>query len=298
MLNELQEKANAYTVEYADVQFPLRCLQEAYGEEVVGWQMGDTLFDDFSRDGLTYLLYRLGSYVDRTEARDLYYDDPAEFAHYVSLCYEYQKSEKLRVARRQRLIAALVTEYGQCLLEGLLTNYQPVRHTVVLDKIAQSGLPSHMTYQRFSPKEMLLFFKTHYLGESAVEFGLTVRNGETGLAALSYLLSVHSEDYIFTFPTTDRRRHLSRVGEIDLDLLFETVHDIELNNKLEITPVSTLRLSLTGYPDALYDEIMLHPGRSVAKTLPAILQYRHTRGLKTAAEKLADQMLTKVDTVS
>lgn len=288
-MESLIEMASGYSVQYVLVKFPLSFNRGQY-------HFGEVSFDDFSRDGLTYLLYRLGTHVDRKKARNFFFNGSRQnFVHYVNQCRNYQESASIREAHRPQLIAALVTRDNHTELWGLLTNYTAVSNRSVLERIQNSNLPSAITYTRFSPKEMLIFCRSRDLGKTSVQYGLALRNGETGHTTLSYLLAVYSDDYIFCFPPTDRRRHLSRVGEVNLDDVFDAINDLEIHNLMETTQVGTLHLKLTGYPDVLVNEILEHPARSIANTLPVLLRLRREKGLKTAAETLLDSILAKVD---
>lgn len=264
---------------YTEVSFPM-----IYKDQKIGFTVGKVpvLWSGMSNDGRTYILYRLGTYVNRKEARQL---SPAQFVRYVNQQRTWQESEEM-FRKNEKLIVA--SHKG--VIEGLLTNYNPISHQQVVEMVEKSSIYNRLTWFTLTPKEMALAFASKYLSNGRAEFGLAIRNGETGHVTLGYHLYVRSNDYVFFIPLNIKRRHLSKVTEAyeGLEGILNLAAGIEMDQVLENTSASEFLPLLSAKK---FDKIQGHlvSGEARASALiNALFSLRDERGYKTLANKALD----------
>lgn len=299
----LSELVTQYSVVYGHAQFPLHLMPDG----MFAWDRLDGAFDGFSKDGLTYLCYRLMSWedksrwIDRQEARELYARDRAAFVRYVNNCRNWQVTEE-RKRKDEILIASYLptAPNGSLQLWGLLTDYNPVPNTSVLCSIGD--LKKQLFQWSWEPMELNLYFETGYCAPFA--WGLCIRNGETGHATLGYHFYVHAHGsaYFGTTPFSGARRHLSLVDKAitNISSALAELRELEFDNVL--------------YAERVQDYITLLPRSKFEKVYDAMRQERvgdessmldllsllsalyRTRGTKTIAKQAMD-ILTSALTV-
>lgn len=282
-----------YPATYTEVCFPMVFDSASYR---VGFSTpggGPYYFQNgLALDGLTYILYRLEDHVDRDEARDLYLRDRGAFVEYVNIARKIQEQARWREIGRTLIAAEIAGS-----LYGLLTNYNPVSNSEVLDMVESAGLESRLSWYKFEAKEMSLYFRSKAVIDNKAAFGLAVRNGETGHVTLGYYLYVAYGDYVFTFPYAHKRRHLSRVGEAksDLQAALESVDLIDMDTYMKNHALSEIEKCLSAKK---FDKIrlMIAGRRSypIADFVSYLFQQRSVYGLKTVVSEALDKILGAV----
>lgn len=282
----LKDHAKRVACEYTVVSFPL-----VYAPELgVGFTTKNLpIFPmGFSNDGLTYLLYRLGAYVNRDKARELYSTDLGAFVCYINGCRSWQETENFKLGGKDLI---LVTSRGT--VEGLLTNYNVVPHLSVLDRIEQSPIKDNITGYSICPKRMVIKFRSKYILDNKAAFGLAVCNGETGHVALSYNFFVESGSFTFLFPLKDRRRHLSKVGEVNQRLVdvFEAANEVDLDAKLRAaSPLEIPANIIAGFDKIAF---VFEKNTTLRGVVDDLLRFRTRHGYKGQATKALEYILNR-----
>lgn len=284
------EKTAAF---YVAVRFPL-----VYDRGQFGFYRADgggVQWFHFVPDGLTYLLYRLGKYVDRDKAHELLSENKPKFTEYINAMRGWQETEKPR-QQNKILYLALNTIGDRCYCYGLLTHYNPVSNASVIQRVKDSPIAVNVTSVELKvPKSVKLYCRSRYLVGGKLSFGLAIVNGETGHYTLGYHLYVASEDYTFLFPMQQHKRHLSKVGEVDDSLVtvLQAANAVEVDQVIKTTPASTF---IDALPLAWVAKI---PSLSIYNALPCesfidyLTDLREERGYKTVVNAVLDHIFNQ-----
>lgn len=296
-LNELEDLLIAMPPTYAEVRFPL-----LFDRGVFSWG-GDSSFHSFSKEGLTYLLYRLTSWedndrwVDRDKARELYNAHRmTEFVQYINNCRGWQATENQKRADEKLIAAYLPTGIGRAFtLWGLMTDYNPYTNKQVLDMT--TTVVGKIDFWQWEPTVFNLYLKTGFI--VPFDWGLCIRNGETGHATLGYHLYVHAKGSLYwsTVPLNRTRRHLSLVSDAvnNIQQAIEEVHGLELDNTVCNTPLSKY---LYVYNTAGWERVREwtegFAKRPVIDWLSFLSGKLYSHGEKTIARRAIDTVLAEV----
>jgi len=200
-----------------------------------------------SRHGLNFLLYRLQEYVNKDKARHLFKDNKAEFCKYINFCFRKMRTMRHKEARREHFIAAFLIHLDRIDLEGLLTNYNPISNKQVVEMVENSGLADRLTWATYDRSDMQLFLKSKvHRSDDLLTYGLVIRNGETGRAALSYNACINVSNYYYTWPLQASKRHLSKISNAvdNLSIALEECENIEIFELLRTTPVEEIPIAV------------------------------------------------------
>jgi hypothetical protein len=263
---------------YTEVQFPMVATHKT-----IGFTAGAStaMWKGMALDGRTYILYRLGSYIDRKKARGMS-NEP--FVKYVNQQRKWQESEEL-----SRHGEKLIVAEHKGMIHGLLTHYNPISHRQVVEMVEKSTIYNRLSWYSLSPKDMTLGFSSKYVAQGKAQFGLAIKNGETGHVTLGYHLYVKSEDYIFFTPLNIKRRHLSKVNEAyeGLEEILRIATEVEVDQVLINTPATEFLLLLS---DKKYDKIKaeLYGEMSADELVSKLFRLRDERGYKVTANHALD----------
>lgn len=285
---------------YTEVQFPM-VFQP--GDRPVGFSLpgnNKAFWKALSRDGLTYIVYRLGTYVNRKQARAYIFNNEgvrrySDFVRYVNQCRKWQTSENFK-RRDEKLIVA--SQEGN--IDGLMTHYNPFSHRDVVEMVEQSPIAQLMTAFALSPKELDMLFRSKFSVRGVYEFGMAIRNGETGHVTLGYHLYVRSRDYVFFIPLNVKRRHLSKIDEAQAGLegILKTATDVEVDQLLKRTPAADILPLLSDKKfGILKQDSELFDSPTADDMVGRLFYLRGMRGYKVAASKALDVVFNKALTM-
>jgi hypothetical protein len=244
----------------------------------------------FSKSGMTYLLYRLGDYVDRKYAYDLWKANMyVDLVFYINSCRTMQESEELWRKGRTLVLAT-----NKRHIFGVMTNYNPKYNSNVIEDLHDSGLINNLKWWSITPLEMNLYLE--YKKENGVSFGLNIRNGETGHATYGYRIYFKSEDYVFheNFNKTAKRRHLSKLDILDMTMqdMYAELQDLIIFDRMQESACSDYaKLILTDNDFAKihslvepYDSLIIN----LHKLISALSEQSKQRGYKVLCTKALD----------
>lgn len=289
---QLKEAAGEQAARYDLIKFPM-VFDSASNKVGFNSPSGTPVyFEGLSGDGMTYILYRLGQYVKRHEARDQFAVSRAKFVELINFARAIQEQEHWREIDRT-LIAATI----KGTLYGILTNYNPVSNREVLDMVDDAKLVNRLTWYKLTPKEMSLYLKSKNVLDNHAAFGMAIRNGETGHVTLGYHLYVSYGDFIFTFPYDNTKRHLSRVNEAknDMTAALNDIDTIDIDAYLRTHPASEVVGLLR---DKKFDKLRSEISRSTTCTINEfiirLLRHRDSYGWKTLTDEAVSKVLNEV----
>lgn len=298
-VSSLLEVAKENAASYEAVQFPLE-----YNGRGFTWN-GDAPFGLFSNDGLTYLAYRMTNWkdksrwVDRKKLRSLYRSgNLQEFVRYANLSRRWQCTED-RSFESQALAAAFLParEDGQPLrsaLYGLMTEYNSYSNVDVINMIDDASLTSRVTTWEWRPLEMNVFLRTGH--SEPIEWGLVIRNGETGHATLGYHMYISTKGTAFhytTLPMASVRRHLSTLDTTvgNMKEALEEASSIEMDNTLTNSRVGEVKHLFVGTGwDSIRNILDMPDGTPLIKLVTALSAASDGYGSKTLALKALDRI--------
>lgn len=290
-------KVNNFTTTYREIRLP-----KERGQKLIE-STGRGYFNLFSPDGSpincrlsgwgeTYLLYRLHAYrkvpyIDRDDAREAMATNYASFCKLINRGTRYMLTANYKEAKRDVWIGAFDKHN---FLMGLMTSYNPFSHAQVLDMIEEAELTAQVKWSSVSDVELKLFIGMKSLGVHNAEFGMVITNGETGHVALGYHAAIKVDGYIYTWPLSATRRHLSKLDEAkkSLQVALEECQNIAILNCIKNLPVAKLKLASKDADLSFY--IHQKKDKPIAELIAIAARYRGKSGHKTEAEKLLTQI--------
>jgi hypothetical protein len=290
MLNKIRQECEQQKMQYIPFGYPLK-----YDSKNGTWTILDQTGLQFSRDGISYLLYRVSSHMNA--AQTAAFKDKAREA----LSYSYQEfTDLINDARFDQQYAEpfrqdqdLVASVLDNVIYGIMTKYEAVSNLELLDLVEKAGLEP--TGYRLTIKELNLFFQSGKA--STLEWGLDVRNGETGHVALGYHVYLKRDDYIFTFPFTAYRRHMSKVYEVpeQLQQAAESIHEVLLWDYMTETKASDFAVQLYG-KEKLQPLLDKYVGKdyTLDRLVVELLTLREKRGYKVVCTNAVNTIMKEV----
>ena len=189
-------------------------------------------------------------------------------------------------------------------IQGVMSNYKPVSHTVILRNIIDTGNQQHVESYYLNDKELGVYIRIMSADNEDVVVGLKVLNGHSGHSALRHRMYVRSGAYQASHQiVASRNRHLSTVqdGVEAIENAFEAIEEIRVVDKLDNWEVNSAidyisrELKNTS---ARQQELLLiasnDPDVATALDMVAVFgSYAQTRGYKTGASKMIDLLVKK-----
>lgn len=313
-LNEDVSKLSMY---YADnLQLKLGVTPE--GLMFFETKNGKVYFDGFTKDGLTYLFVRLGTYVNRGNLRYTWKNanKPLDLGfreqHRVRLKQQFVDTindardlqvlmEKKRTATEE-YIGAFEVKNNKLYLAGLMTNYNPVSHEKVLTMIQDANLEEMVTWFTASNKELKVYFEGKKVPNCDWKWGLVVYNGHTGHRTLGYGLYMEFGDqkhFMPDVPFVDRKRHLSPVFDFQdnlADVMQKTMQiniDMVLQNMVGSLFAPKIKRS-KAISDGYKNVFEHYKDKPIIQYYMRLVRDINTKGKKTAAKKAVDFLTTVI----
>ena len=279
---------------YREFNFPIRFSES----DQVFYDMQGNIFT-FSKPGYNYIVYRLENMIDNKKAFKYLYDsDPGQWCvkanRLADRLKEGNKSGRGWEVSGKPLIAA----YRGKEIFGLLTKYKDVSNLSVLDLVEKWGVVESVTDYSLIDTEFTLFLASGNL--DLFEWGLAIRNGETGHTTFGYRVYFKTDDYTFTFPLESVRRHMSRVDEVESNLqsVFENVSEMQVWNIIENTKAANYAKYLTLKPEyaKLQDvfELFVDKHRTLDKLLFKLAKVKKEKGFKVVCERVMNEIFSLV----
>ena len=197
----------AQTAEFIDITDPTITFE---GGDVFSIEGHKVTLDKM---GVTYLVhYFYRDQIDEERAYDAFDMGKYElFARLLNEARAVQIASESRKGNRDNFILSVI----RGTLKAIFTNYIPFHNHELLTAIRDAGLEFNEHLCFVNHKEMRLHIRSAYEGEDIRSaWYLTVENGETGLRALRFSLSIGIGGYVHTFPVRARKRHLSNIEDV------------------------------------------------------------------------------------
>lgn len=294
-LDSIRSSVTATSIEHHDVQFP---LTHQYAG-VYSFAGCDREFY-FSEGGLGYLCYRLAPHADfnvlvsllrrNTESA---HDD---IARLVNEARTAQIASDAKVGRRTHFVMTVLSNNST--LQGFLTTYKTVPHTLVLDAIDAAGLAHNVISGFVSPHVMNVYIRSQYTAPTGMAvFGIRVQNGETGHKALSYNAFFSISGYEYFFPARAFSRHLGKVDQVanDLRTVFDEAVAVEVFEYVKRMSFTQALLAVGSELDGEeYDKVeaAIKVGQSGMDLVDQLSALRSVRGFKGLATRALDAVMT------
>lgn len=194
-----------------------------------------------------------------------------------------------------------IAAYYQGAIVGLMSNYRPVPHSELLDKVQDAGLADILYSWRLDQQELRLYLSLRSKKSWGSLVHFRISNGHSGHSALKYYATVKVDNYEWGMPLTIKRRHLSRVNLAveSITGALEEIQALKIEDRLSHTSMKVVRDFFTGREMTvrqeglllqIYDTKPAHAGEFVA----SMGVYASTVGYSSAVHGLLNPLIDSI----
>jgi len=287
-LQNIRDQVNKSKIGVAIVQFPMTFIGKEEGTDLPIFKFGNGVNLPMTELGAGYISerFRQNTYAVCTR---LFRDE--KFEELAALTGSQYNPES------KKYVAA----FFNGAIVGIMSNYRPVPHGELLDKIQNAGLEDILSGWYLNQQELRVYLRLASTKSSGSLVYFRISNGHSGHSALKYYATIKVDNYEWGMPLTIRRRHLSRVNlamESIKGALAE-IQSLKIEDRLVSTKIKAVRdffagREMTVRQEALLLQVLDTKPANASEFVASMGVYASTVGYSSAVHGLLDPLVESI----